>query len=85
MTTIILQFTRIQTALLAGVLMSLYCLTVPGRAAADPSDALYIDANGNVGIGTRMPGAKLDVNGSMRVQDLNVADGVATVSLLSDA
>jgi hypothetical protein len=35
--------------------------------AADgtPTDAVYVDNNGNVGIGTTSPGAKLDVNGDI--------------------
>jgi hypothetical protein len=35
--------------------------------AAD-GDALFIDSNGNVGIGTDQPREKLDVNGSMRAE-----------------
>jgi hypothetical protein len=78
MKTTIPQFTRIQTAILVGLLMSTSCLTVPDRAAADPSDALYIDANGNVGIGTSLPQATLDVAG-----DLNVSESATITESLT--
>lgn len=33
-------------------------------------DSLFISNNGNIGIGTRNPSNKLDINGSIRIQDL---------------
>ncbi|GMU35504.1 MAG: hypothetical protein AMXMBFR20_33750 [Planctomycetia bacterium] len=37
-----------------------------GNAGSSGTDALIVDANGNVGIGTSSPGVKLDVNGTIR-------------------
>lgn len=39
-------------------------------------DALFIDKAGNVGIGTDKPGAKLDVNGNIKTQDLTATGTV---------
>jgi hypothetical protein len=40
-------------------------------ADGDPSDALFVDSNGNVGIGTTSPSALLDVEGKIISDDLS--------------
>jgi hypothetical protein len=51
------------------------------------TEAMRIDASGNVGIGTSSPAAKLDVNGSLRLGDGNEIDfgGTTTFILGSSA
>lgn len=56
--------------------------SLSGRANLPPkiydvaSDALRVDALGNVGLGTDSPTARLDVNGSMRAASIEAAGGV---------
>jgi hypothetical protein len=38
----------------------------------DPSDAVYVNDDGNVGIGTTNPGKKLDVNGNMMADNMMI-------------
>jgi hypothetical protein len=60
--------TRIWFKRLAAVLIFLTCYIVPignHPAYAESDDALFIDQNGNVGIGTHEPKAKLDVTGNI--------------------
>jgi len=45
-----------------------FVLTESHLVYAADGDALFIDQNGNVGIGTGQPREKLDVNGSMRAE-----------------
>jgi hypothetical protein len=44
-------------------------------------DALFIDKDGHVGVGTREPKAELDVNGTLKAQDVDVKDKVNTHDL----
>ncbi|MGE0479469.1 MAG: hypothetical protein AB7Q17_03250 [Phycisphaerae bacterium] len=46
-----------------------YAATASALSASDgsPADAVIVDADGNVGIGTTTPNAKLDVHGNIRV------------------
>lgn len=41
-------------------------------ADGDPADALYVDNDGNVGIGTKTPSTSLDVNGAISIGGLEV-------------
>ena len=43
------------------------------------ADALFIDEQGNVGIGTNDPNAKLDVRGATNLSDTLTVDGVTTL------
>jgi hypothetical protein len=53
---------------------------------SSPQDALFVDANGNVGIGTTTPGALLDVNGPINIgaYTLPAADGFAGYILITN-
>jgi len=43
------------------------------RTGATPTERIRISGNGNVGIGTTTPGAKLDVKGQLRADDYGTA------------
>lgn len=47
------------------------------------NNAIFVDAGGSVGLGTNMPGEKLDVNGNIQVDGDITATG--TISSVSDA
>lgn len=53
---------------LAGLLVAAVLVCAPGAASAEGGDALYIDRNGQVGIGTSTPTAALDVAGTAQAQ-----------------
>jgi hypothetical protein len=52
----------------------------------DPVDALYVDAEGDVGIGTGAPAARLDVAGTVRMEGFSLPSGADSgLVLTSDA
>ena len=53
----------------------------PSGTAGDPitfTQAMTLDASGNLGVGTSSPGQRLDVNGSIRVRDGSVSLTIGT-------
>lgn len=72
----------IYSKILSGVLLGLIAFFLfIGQVYGDPPEALYIDADGNVGIGTHTPTARLDVKGPVNVQSLDVAEKIGTGDL----
>jgi hypothetical protein len=69
---------KILAWLILGLLGSILLL---GQVYGEPSEALFIDADGNVGIGTNTPAAKLDVKGTLNTQSLEVAEKIGTGNL----
>lgn len=65
------QLTATPYSILAGAVVpgSITSLSSPGGG---PVNALTVSSNGNVGIGTNAPGAKLDVNGTIRTKVLEI-------------
>ena len=55
--------------------------TMTGTLTIDASGANLIVSQGNVGIGTTAPGAKLDVNGTVKVQGGSPADGMVLTAV----
>jgi hypothetical protein len=67
--------------LVIGIIALVAILLPGGQAMGDGQEALFIDTDGNVGIGTTQPGARLDVQGSVNAakftgdgSDLKVAN-----------
>jgi hypothetical protein len=52
---------------------------------ASPSNSLYVDSTGNVGIGTDAPAARLHVNGGLRADGFTVEAGTPVQTLYVDS
>lgn len=46
-----------------------------GSSTGSPNEAVYVDDNGNIGIGTQSPDAKLHISGQMRASTVNIGTG----------
>ena len=60
--------------------------TAPSGTAGNAisfTQAMTLDASGNLGVGTTLPGAKLDVNGLITTSTLRASGGIAAVSGVS--
>ena len=65
------------------VSIALFAMLLPvGQAIGQ--DALFIDKNGNVGIGTKQPRAKLDVQGAVNAEKVDVQGSVNAAKFTGD-